>query len=57
MSSFFCYYTIMTPDYIRLATVHDCAAVYSLICEMEEKELPFSDFESIYQSQCAVSIR
>jgi len=43
----------MTPDYIRLATVHDCAAVYSLICEMEEKELPFSDFESIYQSQCA----
>lgn len=40
-------------DCIRLATGQDCAAVYALICEMEERELPFPEFESIYQRQRA----
>ena len=31
-------------DFIRKALPEDCKDVYSLICEMEEKELPYGDF-------------
>lgn len=33
---------------IRLGTIADCRAVYSLICELEDCELNYADFERIY---------
>ena len=35
----------------RKATLNDCEKVYSLICDMERKQLPFDKFYSIYQEQ------
>lgn len=35
----------------RKAMLHDCEKVYSLICDMERKQLPFDKFCSIYQNQ------
>lgn len=32
----------------RKSTSDDCKAVYSLICDMESKELPYGRFEAIY---------
>ena len=35
----------------RKATLNDCEKIYSLICDMECKQLPFDKFYSIYQKQ------
>lgn len=35
----------------RKATLLDCEAVYSLICELEGRELPYEKFHKIYQEQ------
>ena len=35
----------------RKATLNDCEKVYSLICDMECKQLPLDKFYSIYQEQ------
>ena len=40
-------------DFIRKALPEDCKDVYSLICEMEEKELPYDEFERIFMAQRA----
>ncbi len=36
---------------IRKSAIQDCKAIYLLICEMEEKELSSSHFETIYNKQ------
>jgi PhnO protein len=36
---------------IRNGTLDDCMAVYSLVCEMENRALPFDRFSEIFQSQ------
>lgn len=38
---------------IRRATAADCRAVYSLVCDMEEKALHYDDFSRIYACQLA----
>ena len=38
---------------IRESTSADCQAIYDLICDMEQKELPFKSFRSIYLKQIA----
>lgn len=35
----------------RKGTFSDCRAIYELICDMENKRLPFDIFSSIYQKQ------
>lgn len=35
----------------RKSTLEDCRAVYDLICDMENKELPYDKFEKIYHNQ------
>ncbi len=35
----------------RKATIHDCADIYDLICDMERRELPFDRFREIYGRQ------
>ena len=35
----------------RKAEMDDCEKVYSLICEMEQKQLPFDKFSTIFQEQ------
>lgn len=35
----------------RKSTLEDCKAVYALICDMENKELPYDKFEKIYHNQ------
>ena len=35
----------------RKSTLADCKAIYSLICDMEKKELPYDRFENIYHYQ------
>lgn len=35
----------------RKATMNDCRAVYDLICDMEDKSLPYHDFERIFSGQ------
>lgn len=35
----------------RKGTINDCEKVYNLICEMEQKQLPFDRFSAIYQKQ------
>ena len=35
----------------RKGTINDCKEVYKLICEMEQKQLPFERFSAIYQKQ------
>ena len=35
----------------RKATLMDCEKVYSLICDLEERELPFKKFRDIYCEQ------
>lgn len=35
----------------RKGTFDDCKKVYDLICEMEQKQLPFERFSMIYQKQ------
>ena len=35
----------------RQATLDDCSAVYELICDMEQKALPFDRFREIYCGQ------
>ena len=35
----------------RKATVSDCEKVYGLICDMENKGLPFDKFSAIFQEQ------
>ena len=37
----------------RRATTEDAKAVYDLICDMENKELPFDRFEEIFREQTA----
>ena len=36
---------------MRKSTEKDCRAVYDLICDMEKKQLPYADFEKIYEKQ------
>ena len=36
---------------IRKSEEKDCRAVYDLICDMENKQLPYEIFEKIYQKQ------
>ena len=36
---------------VRNAGREDCRQVYHLICEMEEKTLPYEPFAAIYQKQ------
>lgn len=36
---------------IRESNADDCKAVYALICSMEEKQLPPTEFEKIYNAQ------
>lgn len=38
-------------EFIRSSTADDCRDVYALICNMEEKELPYAAFERIFQQQ------
>lgn len=38
---------------IRRALPEDCKDVYALICEMEESELPYGEFEWIFKAQAA----
>ncbi|AKN33821.1 GNAT family acetyltransferase [Clostridium carboxidivorans P7] len=35
----------------RKTTLEDCRAVYDLICNMENKKLPYDKFEKIYHNQ------
>lgn len=35
----------------RKSTLDDCEAIYSLICDMENKELPYDRFHAIYHDQ------
>ncbi|WP_411682718.1 GNAT family N-acetyltransferase [Clostridium thailandense] len=35
----------------RKSTLDDCRAIYSLICGMENKKLPYDKFEKIYYNQ------
>jgi len=35
----------------RNGTPEDCGAIYALVCEMENKALPYDRFAAIYQSQ------
>jgi len=35
----------------RKGTYADCKNIYDLICELEQKELPFDKFSAIYQEQ------
>ena len=35
----------------RKGTIADCEEVYNMICEMEQKQLPFDRFSAIYQRQ------
>lgn len=39
----------------RKGTINDCEKVYNLICEMEQKQLPFDRFSAIYQRQISNS--
>ena len=36
---------------IRKSEEKDCRAVYDLICDMENKQLPYEEFEKIFQKQ------
>ena len=36
---------------VRKSEEKDCRAVYDLICDMENKQLPYEIFEKIYQKQ------
>ena len=36
---------------LRKSEEKDCKAIYDLICDMENKELPYADFEEIYRKQ------
>ena len=36
---------------VRKSEEKDCRAVYDLICDMENKQLPYEGFEKIYQKQ------
>jgi len=38
----------------RKGTINDCEKVYNLICEMEQKQLPFDRFSAIYQRQISI---
>lgn len=35
----------------RKSTLDDCRVIYSLICDMENKKLPYDKFEKIYHNQ------
>lgn len=35
----------------RKATLQDCEAVYALLCDMEQTQLPFQRFAAIYERQ------
>ncbi len=35
----------------RKSALGDCRAIYALICDMENKELPYDKFEKIYNNQ------
>ena len=35
----------------RKGTLNDCRKIYELICEMENKQLPYDRFSAIYQEQ------
>lgn len=35
----------------RKSTLEDCRAIYQLICELEQKELPYQRFSEIYYQQ------
>lgn len=41
---------IRGPMY-RKSTLEDCRAIYQLICELEQKELPYQRFSEIYYQQ------
>jgi len=36
---------------VRKSEIKDCRAVYDLICDMENKQLPYDVFEKIYEKQ------
>lgn len=40
-------------DLIRESTSADCHAIYDLICDMEQTQLPFQKFRCIYMRQVA----
>lgn len=35
----------------KKAALDDCKAVYALICELENKQLPYDDFAAVYREQ------
>ena len=35
----------------RISTIGDCLDVYNLICDMENKELPYNEFSIIFEQQ------
>ena len=35
----------------RSADIHDCEAVYRMICDLEEKTFPYDRFKAIFQKQ------
>lgn len=39
----------------RKSTSGDCAGIYSLICELENKSLPYDSFSAIYENQMSDS--
>lgn len=41
----------MYTGIIRQSKKTDCPAIYRLICEMEEKQLPYANFKQIYYAQ------
>lgn len=41
---------------IRYGTADDCKYVYSLICDMESRQLPYEPFEQIYCTQLKSSL-
>lgn len=36
---------------VRKSEEKDCRAIYDLICDMENKQLPYAEFEKIYRKQ------
>ena len=35
----------------RKSVAEDCRAIYTLICDMEQKQLPYAEFTDIYRAQ------
>ena len=41
----------MSAGQYRKATAEDCRQVYELICDMENKQLPYARFQAIFEKQ------